>query len=106
MPRCGGASAPSSTKAACSARTASSVYFSSITTEILISLVRDHLDVDAVAREHPNIFAATPAWSFMPRPTIEIFAMAGSASTRELPSCGATSRRDRERARCRPRAAR
>jgi len=56
-----GASAPSSTKAACSARTASSVYFSSITTEILISLVLMSWMLMPSRASTANILAATPA---------------------------------------------
>ena len=56
-----GGCAPESTKASWRVRTASSVYFSSITTEILISLVLIiWMLIPSLARTW-NIFAATPA---------------------------------------------
>src|SRR5262249_44183435 len=68
------ASSPSS-KASWSARQASSVYFWSITTEILISEVLIIWMLMLSSARTLNILPATPAWSFMPRPTTETFAI-------------------------------
>src|SRR5438874_2328024 len=71
----------SSSNALCSARTASSMYFSSISTEILIS------DVEIIWMLMPssdsvrNIVLAMPTCERMPTPTTETFDTFGSPST-------------------------
>src|SRR5476649_188526 len=64
--------------AACSARTASSAYFSSMRQLILISLVEMTRMFTPSSANTWNIFAATPAWLRMPTPTIETLAMPSS----------------------------
>src|SRR5437867_2436640 len=61
-------------KASCSARTASSVYFSSITTEILISEVEIICTLMLSAASTSNMRAAIPACVRMPMPTIDTLA--------------------------------
>src|SRR4030095_14092398 len=84
------------TKASWSARTASSTYFSSITTEILISLVLMSWMLMPSRASTWNMRAATPAWSFMPRPTTETLPIAWSPSTSRAPTppaaCSASAR--------------
>src|SRR5262249_13710430 len=72
-------------KASCSARTASSVYFSSMTTEILISEVEIIWMLIPSRASTSNIRDATPACVRMPMPTIEIFAMSSSPTTPRAP---------------------
>src|SRR5437667_271193 len=60
--------------ASCSARTASSVYFSSTTTEILISEVEIICTLMPSAASTSNMRAAMPAWVRMPMPTIDTLA--------------------------------
>src|SRR5262249_18207527 len=68
----------SSSNSRCSTRTASSMYFSSTTTEVLISEVEIIWMLMRSAASAPNIFAAIPAWVRMPIPTSETFAMRSS----------------------------
>src|SRR6266700_6321978 len=61
----------SSPNALCSARTASSMYFSSITTEILISEVEIIWMLMPSSARVRNILLAMPAWVRMPTPTMD-----------------------------------
>ena len=65
----------SSAKAWCKTRTASLVYFSSMTQEILISEVLIMRILIFSAARASNMRAATPAWLCMPAPTIETLAI-------------------------------
>src|SRR5690348_11869491 len=60
----------SSPNAVCSARTASSAYFSSMRQLTLISLVEMTRMLTPSSASTWNIFAATPAWLRMPTPTM------------------------------------
>ena len=77
MPRASYA-AFSSSKASCSACTASSMYFRSISTEILISEVEMTLMLTPCSDSALNIVAATPAWLRMPMPTTDTLATSSS----------------------------
>src|SRR6202165_4862864 len=77
----------SSPKAVCSARTASSAYFSSIRQEILISEVVITRMLTPSSASTWNIFAATPAWLRMPTPTMLTLVMPSSWSTLPAPIC-------------------
>ena len=72
-------------KASCSARTASSTYLASTTTEILISEVEIIWMLMPSAASTSNMRAATPAWLRMPRPTIDTLATFGSLATPAAP---------------------
>src|SRR5262249_33943486 len=91
---------PPSAKASGKARTASSVYLSSITHETAIS------DVEIIWMLIPsvdiarNIRAATPAWLRMPTPTMETLATRSSAVTPSAPISRASPARTFS-ARCR-----
>ena len=61
-----------------------------MTTLVLISLVRDHLDVDALFAERAEHLAATPTWLRMPMPTIETLQIFGSPTTSLAPVAGTT----------------
>ena len=71
----------------CSARTASSAYFSSIRHEILISEVLITRMFTPSSASTWNILAATPAWLRIPTPTMLTFAMPSSCSTFPAPIC-------------------
>src|SRR5439155_591666 len=77
----------SSPNAVCSARTASSAYFSSIRHEILISEVLITRMFTPSSASTWNILAATPAWLRIPTPTMLTFAMPSSCSTFPAPIC-------------------
>src|SRR5439155_22352066 len=76
------------TNASCSVRTASSVYFSSITTEILISDVEIIWMLMPSAESTSNLRAAMPACVRIPTPTIDTFA----TSVCPVTPCAAMSR--------------
>src|SRR5471030_506216 len=75
----------SSSKAVCSARTASSRYFSSITTETLISDVEIIWMLMLSLARASNMRLATPAWERMPTPTIDTLAILVSPTTSRAP---------------------
>src|SRR4051812_8224374 len=75
----------SSPNAVCSARTASSAYFSSMRQLTLISLVEMTRMFTPSSASTWNILAATPAWLRIPTPTMETFAIPSSWSTFPAP---------------------
>src|SRR6185295_4943497 len=80
----------SSSNALWRTRTASSVYFSSITTVILISEVEIIWMLMPSSASVRNICAAIPAWERMPMPTIDTLAMRSSPVTSRHLMCGFT----------------
>ncbi|MCY1179091.1 hypothetical protein D9M73_194720 [compost metagenome] len=70
----------------CRARTASSRYFSSITTETLISDVEIIWMLMVSLASASNMRLATPAWERMPTPTIDTLAILVSPMTSRAPS--------------------
>src|SRR6185369_241600 len=68
----------SSSNVRCRTRTASSMYFSSTTTEVLISDVEIIWILTPSRARAPNILEAMPAWVRMPMPTRETLAMRSS----------------------------
>ena len=76
---------PPSSKASCSARTASSVYLSSMTQETAISDVEIIWMLMPSADSASNMRAATPEWLRMPTPTMETLATRSSATTPSAP---------------------
>src|SRR5207244_431914 len=83
-------SAPSS-KASCSARTASSAYLSSITQETAISEVEIIWMLMPSLESAENMRAATPEWLRMPTPTMETLATRSSWTVFSAPTACATS---------------
>src|SRR3989344_4206982 len=83
--------ASSRPKALCSARTASSMYFSSMTTEVLISEVVIIWMLMPSSDRVLNMVEAMPTWLRMPMPTMETLQILGSPTISRAPSLGCTS---------------
>src|SRR5690606_13197652 len=83
----------SSSNALCSTRTASSMYFSSTTTVILISEVEIIWMLMPSSASVRNICAAMPACERMPMPTTDTLAIRSSPLTSLQPMCGWTCSR-------------
>ena len=81
----------SSSNARCSARTASSMYFSSITTLVLISLVVIIWMLMPSWLSTLNMRLATPTCERMPMPTMLTLQIFGSPSTFSAPVRGTTT---------------
>ena len=80
----------SSSNALCRLRTASSMYFSSMTTEVLISEVEIIWMLMPSSLKVRNILLATPTWLRMPMPTMLTLQILVSPATSCAPSSGST----------------
>src|SRR3990172_6321857 len=83
---------PSNSKALCSALTASSAYFASITQDILMSEVLIIMMLIPSFDRTENILTATPEWDLIPTPTTETLAISSLTSNSLAPMSLTTPR--------------